>query len=162
MGKLNSMLLAVLASTGLFLAANFTGYDNTENPNVAVVDYGEIIWRMDRIRVYSESDQGMKIPDFTDEQSEKLLATLSEIETIVQELMDERHLSLVLRLDSLPDRQMGRIDFPLEKLEMSKSESNRNEVNRLLRKRVAGHKKIELTRLVIDQMTKKRDAKIPR
>ncbi len=156
MGKLNSILLAALASTGLFLASSFNVGDSTDKTNVAVVDYGAIIWQIDRIRVYSESDRGMKIPDFTDEQSGKLMATLSEIETIVQVLMDEHHLSLVLRLDSLPDRQKGRFDFPVEKLFMPKSEYKKNEVNRLLRKRVVGHKEIDLTRLVIEQMTEKR------
>lgn len=157
MDKLNSILLAVIASTGVFLASSSPDdADTAAPPVVAVVDYGAIIWRMDQIRVYSESDQGMTIPEFTDGQTEKLMKTLAQIQQNVQELMDEHKLSIVLRLDSLPDRQKGRVDFPIEKLFMPKNEYNRTEVNRLLRKRIVHQRKLDLTSLVIDRLSAER------
>lgn len=156
MDKYHSILLAILASAGVFFVSNHGVEKLSVSPTTAVVDYGAIIWRMDRIRVYQESENGMSIPDFDDKQLQTIMNTLEEIEHSVAHLMEKHDIALVLRLDSLPDREKNRVDFDVQKLFMPKNEYNRNEVNRLLRNRVVGQKKLNLTNLVENALIEKR------
>lgn len=147
MDKYHSMMLALLASCG-FIFVSSQQAESGPSSSVGVVDYGEIIWRLDRVRVYKESSHGMVIPDFDDEQSQRILKTLEEIDRAVEEIMEEHGFTLVIRMDSLPDREKNRADFDVRKLFRPAEETRRNEVNRLLRKRVVRHEKLDLTSLV--------------
>ena len=157
MHKYQSAILAAVGGLCLFLTTSSFQLGSTQ-PSVALVDYGAVIWRVDRIRVYTESPRGMAIEDLTAAQTKKVLRSLREIETQVQALMEEHQFAIVLRLDSLPDREKDRVDFDVSKLFIPQNEYNTNEVNRLLNQRIVSHKSRDLTELVSKRILETRAA----